>query len=331
VWSGNVQTASPIGHGRKGESSIESDGSRSGSILSVPNVSTAFGYPSKGKRNDKGRRLAPSWDRYVTKTFVERREGTGAWQTTRVENRQGPESSKIAVGHRDKHREGNAAASAATRDRGGDYAPHDDEVDSSLKRTTEMLLNNETRRFEQMKRQTNLSVDDEHHRDARQKMAEKMVHVGCKVVPQRPHTGSNDVIASLFQLQAMDSANVRRADETGMRRNGAVEEKQISSSQGAASFMEQQRWSSTRSKRPSTPGEYPDVSSNVKRSNSNVKTKSILTKLSVHYDGQEKILSVPNNGNSVRDRGPQHATKQQRVEARCAPRQQKRAGRPDTS
>jgi hypothetical protein len=28
VWSGNVQTALPIGRGRKGESSVESDGSR---------------------------------------------------------------------------------------------------------------------------------------------------------------------------------------------------------------------------------------------------------------------------------------------------------------
>jgi hypothetical protein len=62
VRSGNVQTASPIGQGRKGESSIESDGSHSGSMLSVPNVSTAFGYPSKGKRNDEGCRLALSWD-----------------------------------------------------------------------------------------------------------------------------------------------------------------------------------------------------------------------------------------------------------------------------
>jgi hypothetical protein len=60
--SGNVQTALPIGQGRKGESSVESDGSHSGSVLSVPNVSTAFGYPSKGKQNDESCRLTPSWN-----------------------------------------------------------------------------------------------------------------------------------------------------------------------------------------------------------------------------------------------------------------------------
>jgi hypothetical protein len=88
-----------------------------------------------------------------------------------------------------------------TQDRGGDYAPHDDKVDSSLNRTTETLLNDKTHHFEQLKQQMNLSINDEHCRNARQKMAEKTVHVGCKVMPQRPHTSSNDVVTFLFQLQ----------------------------------------------------------------------------------------------------------------------------------
>jgi hypothetical protein len=66
---------------------------------------------------------------------------------------------KIAVGHRDKYQVGNAVASTVTRDRGGYYAPHDNEVDSSLNRTTETLLNDETHCFEQLRQQTNSSVD----------------------------------------------------------------------------------------------------------------------------------------------------------------------------
>jgi hypothetical protein len=201
---------------------------------------------------------------------------------------------------------GNAAAATATRDRGGDYAPHNDEVDSLLNRTTEMLLNDETCCFEQMKRRTNSSVDDEHRRDACQKMAEKTVHIGCKVVPQRPHTGSSDVVAALFQPQAMDSVNARRSNKKGLRRNDGVKEKQVGGSQGAAFHMEEQRPSGVCSKKSNTFGECPDMSPNTKRSNSNVKTKSILTKSSVHYDGQEKILPMPNDGNSVWDAGPQH-------------------------
>ncbi|KAF8224196.1 hypothetical protein L208DRAFT_1381167 [Tricholoma matsutake] len=83
-------------------------------------------------------------------------------------------------------------------------------------------------------------------------------------------------------------------------------------------------WSSTCSKQSRMPGEYLDMSSNMKHSNLNTKTKSILMKSSVHYHGQEKILSMPDDSNSVRDRGPQHVTKQQRAEAKCAPQQQNR-------
>jgi hypothetical protein len=64
------------------------------------------------------------------------------------------------------------------------------------------------------------------------------------------------------------------------------------------------------------------VTSNAKRSDLNIKTEGILMKSSVQYDGQEKILSMPNSSNSVWDRGPQHMTRQQRAEARCVPRQQ---------
>jgi hypothetical protein len=59
----------------------------------------------------------------------------------------------------------------------------------------------------------------------------------------------------------------------------------------------------------------------MKCSNSNVKTKSILTKSSVNYGGQEKILPVPNNGNSVWDAGPQHTTKELRAKTQHVPQQ----------
>jgi hypothetical protein len=320
---GNVQTASPIGRGRKGESSIKSDGSRSGSILSVPNVSMAFRYPSKGKQNDEGHHSTPSWDQHVTKTFIEWLDDTGAWQTTRVRNRQGPESSKIAAGHRAKHQVGNTMASAATRDRGGDYAPHDDEVDSSLNRTSETLLNDETHRFEQWKQQTNSSINDEHCRNAHQKTAENTVHISCKVMPQRPHTSSNDVVVFLFQLQRTGGVNACRSKEKGLRHNDAVKEKQVGSSQEAAFPMEEQRPSRVCSQQSNMSGEYPDMTSNAKCSDLNVEAERKLTNSSVQYKGQEKILFRPNDGNSVWDR-PQHATKQQRAEARCAPWQQNR-------
>jgi hypothetical protein len=165
-------------------------------------------------------------------------------------------------------------------------------------------------------------VDDEHHRDACQEVEGKVVHFDCTGVPQRLHMSSNKVAASLFQLQAKDGANICRSDKTRLHCNEAVKEKQISGSQGATSIMGQWHPNGTHSKWSSMSGEYPDMSSNRKHSNWNFKTKGILTNSSVQYDGQEKILSVPNDSNSMWDTGPQHTMKQLRVEVQHVPRQQ---------
>jgi hypothetical protein len=171
-------------------------------------------------------------------------------------------------------------------------------------------------------RMMSLFVDDEHHRDACQEVVGKVVHFDCTGIPQQPHMSSNKVAASLFQPQAKDGTNICQSDKMRLHCNEAVKEKQISGSQGATSIMGQQHPNGAHFKWSSMSGEYPDMSSNRKCSNWNIKTKGILTNSSVQYDRQEKILSVPNDSNSVWDTGPQHAMKQLRVEAQHVPWQQ---------
>lgn len=90
--------------------------------------------------------------------------------------------------------------------------------------------------------------------------------------------------------------------------------------------------SGARSKQSTTSREYPDMTSNVKCLDANIKTERTLMNLSVQYKGQQKILSQPNGGNSMWDRGPQHTMKQQQAEAPCtSTAEQKCTGKPDTA
>jgi hypothetical protein len=100
---------------------------------------------------------------------------------------------------------------------------------------------------------------------------EKVPHGDCTVVPQRPHTSSHQKAAFLFQQQPVGSMYSRRSDETGLRRDDAVNRRRFRGSKEAAILVQLQPKSSARSRRAKGSRECPGDAFNERRSSSNVK------------------------------------------------------------